>query len=109
MGDAISEYQTSAEEKAGSSSYKTVKQRIVAHLSRTSLDVYYALPYSELPRAVCQEGIAEGAGVSRAHAALELRYLMKEGVVDVKLEHVDGYKRRKKVYYLKWADERWLG
>ena len=102
MGDAITKYQTSAEERSESQdSYRTVRQRIVDHLTYTSLDVYFAEPCNELPRAVCQEGIAEGAGVSRAHAALGLSDLKREGVVEVKLGHVEGYKRRKKVYYLK--------
>ena len=78
----------------------TVKQRIIAYLSELTHQVVDAAPYSTLPRKVCQEGIAEGVGISRAHATLELSILKEEGVVDEKLAHVQGSCRRRKVYYL---------
>jgi hypothetical protein len=79
----------------------TVKQRILAHLSGISGRVIDAAPYCQLPEYACQDGIAEAVGISRAHAALELTTLEEEGVVGAKLGHVEGYHRRKKVYYLK--------
>lgn len=79
----------------------TVKQRIIAHLSDYSLIVYFAFPYTTLPMEVCQNGIAESVGISRAHASLELVELAKQNVVGVKLAHVEGSHKRRKVYYLK--------
>jgi len=78
-----------------------VKQRIIEYLSGFSYHVEEAFPYSTLPKDVCQDGIAEGVGISRAHATLELSHLKKEGIVDVTLAHVEGSHRRRKVYYLK--------
>ena len=78
----------------------TVKQRIIAYLSELTPEVVEASSYSTLPRNVCQDGIAEGLGISRAHATLELTMLREEGVVGEKLAHVQGSHRRRKVYYL---------
>ena len=80
--------------------YGTVKQRIVDYLSRYSARVYEAYAYSTLPWEVCQEGIAEGIGVTRPHAALRLRDLIDEDVVSERLAHVEGFRRKRKVYYL---------
>ena len=78
----------------------TVKQRIIAHLSHYSPIVYHSFAYSTLPYDVCQIGIAESIGISRAHASIELVKLVEEDVVGVKLAHVKGSHRRRKVYYL---------
>jgi len=79
----------------------TVKQRILSHLSKRSYYVMESPPYSALERDVCQEGIARSVGISRAHAALALTALVKEGVVEVKQAHIKGFHRKRKVYYLK--------
>lgn len=80
----------------------TVKQRIITHLYKISAEVMDAPSYSQLPRYACQDGIAEAVGISRAHAALELTTLEEEGVVETRLGHVDGSRRRRKVYCLKY-------
>ena len=77
-----------------------MKQRIIEYLSGLSYDAERASLYSPLPWEVCQPGIAEGVGVSRAHASLELLYLIEEGIVGEKLAHVEGSHKRRKVYYL---------
>ena len=79
----------------------TVKQRIISHLSGISSKVAGASSYSYLPKYVCQDGIAEAVGVSRGHAAIELLALQREGIVGVKLAHITGVNRRRKVYYVK--------
>ena len=84
----------------------TVKQRIIAHLSRMSYRVTGVSLYSYMPITVCQDGIAEAVSVSRAHAAIELGHLEEEGVVESRLSHVYGSPRRRKVYYLKEFGER---
>ena len=84
----------------------TVKYKIVTHLYALSERVVIADEYCQLPWRVCQDGIAESVGISRAHASLRLIDLEDEGVVAAKLGHVDGYKRRKKVYYLTGVGER---
>ena len=77
-----------------------MKQRIVDYLSNYSEKVHVAYPCSTLPYEVCQDGIAEGIGVTRPHATLRLRDLEDEGIVSVKLAHVEGVRRKRKVYYL---------
>ncbi len=79
---------------------KTVKQRIVNYLARYSEKVFEAYAYSTLPWEVCQEGIAEGIGVTRPHVALRLRDLIDEDIVSERLAHVEGSHRKRKVYYL---------
>lgn len=83
----------------------TVKQRIIRHLIRLTPEVESISSYGTITYSACQDGIASAIGVSRAHAALELSRLSKEGIVDVKLAHIKGYHRRKKVYYLKGVFE----
>ena len=78
----------------------TVKQRIIAHLLSYSGKVINAAPYSTLDRNVCQDGIAEAVGISRAHATLELTDLIEEGVVGERLAHVQGSHRRRRVYFI---------
>jgi tetratricopeptide (TPR) repeat protein len=74
----------------------SVWETIVVHLARFSrfadeLDV---------PAGVTQEGVAEGSGVTRAHAALELGKLVAKGRVVERLAHVRGARTKKKVYFL---------
>lgn len=78
-----------------------MKQRILEYLSGLPYDAEQEFSYSTtLPRDVCQDGIADGVGVSRAHASLELVELIDEGMVGERLAHVEGSHRRRKVYYL---------
>lgn|GEM_PF-6673203 len=79
---------------------RTVKQRIVDYLSSYSNKVYDAHPYATLPWEVCQDGIAEGIGVTRPHATLRLNDLKEEGVVTEIMAYVKGSRRKRKVYYL---------
>ena len=74
----------------------TVGERILVHLS-------WYLRFSdafECPRETTQDGIAEALGISRAHAALELKRLKASAKVEERMAHVAGARSRRKVYFL---------
>ncbi len=71
--------------------------RIVLHLAQYSR---YREQF-ECPKEISQSGIAEALGISRAHAALELKKLKeKDEEVEERLAHIKGGKTRRKVYFL---------
>lgn len=74
----------------------TIGERIVVHLSQFSghADAYVC------PAEMAQTGIALCLGISRAHAAIELRRQMDAGRVEVRIAHVTGLPTRRKVYHL---------
>ncbi len=74
----------------------TIGNRLVLHLS------YYSRFKEEFvcPVEMTQDGISEKIGISRAHAALELKRLKQRGHVDCRLAHVARTKTRRKVYFL---------
>lgn len=74
----------------------TVGERIVVHLGQFAphADAYVC------PRGMAQVGIAESLGISRAHAAIELKRQREAGRVDVRIAHVTGLPTRRKVYHL---------
>ncbi|MFH0816946.1 MAG: hypothetical protein V1934_09065 [Methanobacteriota archaeon] len=74
----------------------SVWETIVLHLSRFSR---FAEEF-EVPSGVTQEGVAEGCGISRAHAALELGKLKEKGKLVERQAHVRGARTKKKVYFL---------
>lgn len=80
----------------------TVAQRIVLHLS---LHSRYRDEF-ECPEAVTQKGISNVLDLSRSHVALELKKLIAEGEVEVRLAHVRRARSRRKVYFLSIAAER---
>ncbi len=74
----------------------TVGERILVHLGSF-------LRFSdafECPRETTQEGIARALGISRAHAALELKRLKASAKVEERMAHVAGARTRRKVYFL---------
>ena len=74
----------------------TVGERVLVHLS-------WYLRYSdafECPRETTQDGIAGALGISRAHAALELKRLKTSVRVEERMAHVAGARSRRKVYFL---------
>ena len=74
----------------------TVGERILVHLS-------WYLRFSdafECPKETTQDGIAGGLGISRAHAALELKRLKGNTRVEERMAHVAGARTRRKVYSL---------
>ena len=74
----------------------TVGERVLVHLS-------WYLRYSdafECPRETTQDGIAAALGISRAHAALELKRLKTSARVEERMAHVAGARSRRKVYFL---------
>ena len=74
----------------------TVAEKILYHLSQyiKSEDKY------EVPFDVTQDGIAQSCGISRAHAAIELKKLREGEQIIEKLSHVRRAKSRRKVYFL---------
>lgn len=83
--------------RAGPAPYReTVGERILRFLQ--SLDVEGLTSEDVWPLEASQGGIAEHIGVSRSHAALELKRLIGRGRVAVSLAHVRGGKARLQVY-----------
>lgn len=74
----------------------TVAEKILFHLFQylKSEDKY------EVPFDVTQDGIAQSCGISRAHAAIELKKLRESDQLIEKLSHVKKAKSRRKVYFL---------
>jgi tetratricopeptide (TPR) repeat protein len=74
----------------------TVAEKILYHLFQSikSEDKY------EVPFDVTQDGIAQACGISRAHAAIELKKLRESNQILEKLSHVKRAKSRRKVYFL---------
>jgi tetratricopeptide (TPR) repeat protein len=74
----------------------TVSERILFHLqSFTKYEDKYEVPYH-----LTQDGISQSCGISRAHAAIELKKLKASGLVEERLSHVRRGKARRKVYLL---------
>jgi tetratricopeptide (TPR) repeat protein len=74
----------------------TVSERILFHLGNY---VKYEDKF-EVPFDVTQDGISQACGISRAHAAIELKKLRESGIVEERLSHVRRGKARRKVYFL---------
>ena len=74
----------------------TVGERIVVHLSQyLRIQDEYVVPPE-----MAQEGISTSLGISRAHAAIELKRAMVAGRVEMRIGHVAGRGPRRKVYRL---------
>ena len=74
----------------------TVGQRVLLHLSRfTGLISQY-----EVPGDMTQEGVAKACGISRSHAAVEIKRLKEKGLLTEELRHIKGGRSRRKVYFL---------
>jgi tetratricopeptide (TPR) repeat protein len=74
----------------------TVSERILFHLqSFTKYEDKYEVPFH-----LTQDGISQSCGISRAHAAIELKKLKSVGLVEERLSHVRRGKTRRKVYLL---------
>ncbi len=73
----------------------TIGERLLVHLSGFSR---FAEAF-ECPPDATQEGIARALGISRAHAALELKRLRQNGLLTERVAHVTAGKVRRKVYF----------
>ncbi len=80
----------------------TIGNRVLIHLSCYSKHGEEYVCPSEMT----QDGMALKLGISRAHAALELKRLRERNHVENRLAHVNGAKTRRKVYSLTLAGER---
>ena len=74
----------------------TIGEQIMVHLSQyiRQQDNFVC------PPGMSQGGIATSLGISRAHAAIELKRAMDAGRVTVRIAHVTGASSRRKVYAL---------
>ena len=74
----------------------TVAERILVHLAAyvRFLDAF------ECPHETTQDGIARSLGISRAHAALELKRLRTSAHIEERVAHVASGRARRKVYFL---------
>ena len=74
----------------------TIGERIAVHLSQ------YARHQDDyvVPPEMSQTGIAGSLGISRAHAAIELKRAIEAKRVEVRIGHVTGSPTRRKVYRL---------
>jgi len=80
----------------------TVGERIIIYLGR-----YQRLKDSfDVPFDVSQDGIAGSLGISRAHAAIELKKLKETGEVEERLAHIKRGRNKRKVYFLTESGER---
>ncbi|MCK4444669.1 MAG: AAA family ATPase, partial [Thermoplasmata archaeon] len=79
----------------------TVGERIVLHLSQHTRH----RESFQCPQDVTQKGISDKLGISRAHAAIELKRLKEMGEVDERIAHVTKAKTRRKVYFLNLRGE----
>jgi len=70
------------------------KDKILMHLRMAELYV----TSRTAPRSFSQDGIAEAIHITRAHAALELARLKKQGLIQDSIKHVPGKNRQVKVY-----------
>lgn len=74
----------------------TVQEKVMIHL-------YRFRAFSEVfdvPEAMCQSGIAKGVGVRRSHISSVIKNLRSKDLVEERLAHIRGGKRRRKVYQL---------
>lgn len=74
----------------------TIGERIALHL-------YGFRSYREefvVPRSVTQDGIGLELGISRAHAAIELKRMLGTGMAETRLAHVKGLGTRRATYFL---------
>ncbi len=75
----------------------TVKEKIIVHLSRydnVSVDTV------NVPYELTQDGIGNIVGVSRAHVSLELRTLVRKGIVICWKTHIHGCTTKRYAYVL---------
>lgn len=74
----------------------TVGERILFHLYQyVKFEDKYESPFD-----VTQDGIAQSCGISRAHAAIELKKLKESNQLVERLSHVRRARSRRKVYFL---------
>lgn len=72
----------------------TVQERILIHLdANKGKRNEYAAPFE-----VTQDGIGQALIITRAHASIELRNLVVDGMVDEGLHHIAGYPQMRKTY-----------
>jgi hypothetical protein len=72
----------------------TVQERILLHLeaNRGKRNEYSA------PFEITQDGVGQALIITRAHASIELKNLVTEGMVDEGLHHIAGYPQMRKTY-----------
>jgi DNA-binding MarR family transcriptional regulator len=76
----------------------TKRKRILLHLSAYTRFQQNAV----YPIGMAQDGIAEQLGMRKGNVSVQLSRLAEDGCVESKVDHVDGMKTRRRVYYLTW-------
>ncbi len=74
----------------------TVSERILYHLHAF---VKYEDKF-EVPFDMTQDGVSQACGISRAHAAIEIKKMKALGLIEERLSHVKRGKMRRKIYLL---------
>jgi len=72
----------------------TVRERILVHLAKYPEKDKYLAKHENT-----QDGVAEGVGIHRAHAAVELKKMYYGGEVTIRLGRINGGQVRRKVYF----------
>ena len=54
----------------------------------------------EVPFDMTQDGVSQACGISRAHAAIEIKKMRASGLIEERLSHVKRGKMRRKIYIL---------
>jgi len=73
-----------------------IQERILIHLR----DFYRAQEEFVVPVEVTQHGIARALGIERSNVPYAVKRLSKKDLVEERVSHVEGEKRRKKAYFL---------
>lgn len=76
--------------------YLSNEEKILLNL--LSLQAYFE--EFEVPFRMAQEGMANYIGAARPNVTRSLKNLKKKGLIDERLSHITGHRRRKKVYFL---------
>jgi predicted transcriptional regulator len=74
----------------------TVRDRILLHLA--TYEIYETDHWS--PTQVSQKGIAKAVGILQRHIPQYVRPMIKEGLVEVRSNYIQGGKQHQKVYFL---------
>ena len=83
----------------------TVQEKIILHLSQyTNYGGKVVVPSS-----ITQEGIADAVGVQRPHISVDIKRMIKKGLVEEFKAHAGGRKKRKAYYLTSEGIRRYMG
>jgi len=79
----------------------TIREKALLHLSQFMRH----LDGPDAPLEISQDGVAAALGITRAHAAIEIKKLKESGEIEEHLRHIRKGKNKRKVYFLTPAGE----